>query len=281
MGDAVKARQHVAVESYLPSLPGWKRLEAAGGMGSLFVRSLRTIVRPPYSWTADALVETSIAIRRSIAPLIVSGGFFALGIAVVYFGGIVQRLATLDRGGGALLLGYTREAALWISMMVIAGAVGSSITADLGARRIREELDALAVLGVDQVRALVIPRIVALMIVMPVLGLIGLMTCLLVSYVALCTVFAGQVTPADFQASFWAFAYSADFLHYVFVLLVSGCFVGVVSCYKGLNAAGGTEGVGRAVNECVVISFFGVWLIHTLVTFVFFSLFPEVLVLRG
>jgi phospholipid/cholesterol/gamma-HCH transport system permease protein len=268
-------------EGQLERVPGWGWLETAGGLGSLLVRTVRVAFAPPHSWFPDLVVEISTSIRRSLLPLMVSGGFFAIGIAVVYFGGIVERLGTLERGGGALLLGYTREAALWISMMVVAGAVGSAITADLGARRIRDELDALSVLGVDQTRLLIVPRVIGLTIAMPILGVLGLLTCILVSYVALTTVFADSITRAAFRESYWAFAYSADFLHYVFVLTVSGAFVGLVACYKGITAKGGTEGVGRAVNECVVISFFGVWLIHTLVTFVFFSLFPQVLVLRG
>ncbi|MCW2854383.1 MAG: hypothetical protein JWM84_4047 [Nocardioides sp.] len=281
MAGVTRSSAFVRAEDRLQRLPGWERLRAAGGMGTLALKTLRVGLRPPFSWLPDMVVELSTSIRRSTGPLAVSGGFFAIGIAVVYFGGIVERLGTLDRGGGALLLGYTREAALWISMMVVAGAVGSSITADLGARKIRDELDALSVLGVDRIRSLVVPRVVAMTIAMPILGLLGLIICLGVSYVALTTVFADAVTRAAYRETYWAFAYSADFLHYVFVLTVGGFFVGVVACYKGINAKGGTEGVGRAVNECVVISFFGVWLIHTFVTFVFFSVFPDVLILRG
>jgi phospholipid/cholesterol/gamma-HCH transport system permease protein len=257
------------------------RVASAGGMGMLLVRTARAAVRPPYSWRGDLLVETSIAIRRCIVPLTLSAGFFALGLLVLYFGGVVKVLGTLDRLGGGDLIGFIREAIRWVSMMVIAGVVGSAITADLGSRKVREELDALAVLGVDQVKALVVPRVLAVTIVMPVLSVIALGLSTLTAYAAATQAFAAGMTAAAFRETFWAFAYSADTISLLVEMALVGVFVGVVACYKGLNAVGSTEGVGRAVNECVLISFLGAWIVHTLFQFVVLSLFPGVLALRG
>ncbi|MEA2169088.1 MAG: phospholipid/cholesterol/gamma-HCH transport system permease protein [Solirubrobacteraceae bacterium] len=265
----------------LTAAPGYEGLKTAGGMGGLLVAATRAAVRRPFSWRDDAVVETSVAIRRTVVPLVLSAGFFALGLLVLYFGGVVKVLGTLDRLGGGDLIGFIREAIRWVSMMVIAGVVGSAITADLGSRKIREELDALAVLGVDQVQSLVVPRIIALTVAMPVLSLIALGLSTLISYVAATQAYAAGMTAAAFRQSFWAFAYSADVIGLVVEMAIVGLFVGVVACYKGLNAAGSTEGVGRAVSECVLISFLGAWVIHTLFQFVVLSLFPGVLSLRG
>jgi phospholipid/cholesterol/gamma-HCH transport system permease protein len=260
---------------------GTSRVQAAGGIGSLFVETVRVALRPPFSWRRDCVETMSMAIRRSTLPLLFSASAFAVGLAVVFFSGIVQRLGTLDRTGGAYQVGFSREVAVWVSGMIIAGVVGSAITADLGARKIRDELDALAVLGVHQVRSLVVPRVVGLLIVTPLLGLIGLLVCHASSYGAMLAVFPEGVSAAAYRESYWAFVYSPDLLNFVFKFAIFGAFIGVVACYKGLNAQGGTEGVGRAVNECVLITFFGIWMFHTLTNLAFFSLFPDVLVLRG
>jgi phospholipid/cholesterol/gamma-HCH transport system permease protein len=265
----------------LGAIAGAERVKAVGGMGMLLVKVVRLAVVPPFSWRRDCVATMSTAIRRTIVPLLFSASSFSVGLAVVFFAAIVQRLGTLDRTGGAFQVGFSREISVWVGGMIIAGVAGSAITADLGARKIREELDALAVLGVDQVRSLVVPRVLGLAFAAPILGLITLLICHASSYLALKAVFPDGVTRAAFFESYWAFVYPADFANFVLKFFVFGLFIGVVACYKGLNARGGTEGVGRAVNEFVLIAFFGIWLFHTLSNLAFFSIFPDVLVLRG
>lgn len=257
------------------------RVATAGGMGALLVQAARAAVRSPFSWRRDLLIETSTALRRCVLPLALSAGFFALGLLVLYFGGVVKVLGTLDRLGGGSLIGFIREAIRWVSMMVIAGVVGSAMTADLGSRKVREELDALAVLGVDRVKSLVVPRVLAVTIAMPLLSLVALAGSTLTAYVVATLTYADSMTAAAFRDSFWAFSYAADAIGLVVEMAIVGVFVGIVACFKGLNAEGSTEGVGRAVNECVLISFLGAWVIHSLFQFVVLSLFPGVLALRG
>jgi phospholipid/cholesterol/gamma-HCH transport system permease protein len=250
-------------------------------MGDLLVRTVRVGATRPFSWWADCLEIASLAIRRSFLPLLCSAGAFSIGLVVVFFAGIVQRLGTLDRTGGAFQIGFNREIAVWVCGMVVAGVVGGAITADLGARKIRDELDALAVLGVDQVRSLVVPRVVGLAIALPILGMLSLLICQVSSYLGLIAVYSDHVTSAGFGESYWAFTYSADLWYFIAKFALFGVFIGVVSCYKGLHAEGGTEGVGRAVNECVLVTFFGIWLFHTVTNLAFLSVFPDVLALRG
>jgi phospholipid/cholesterol/gamma-HCH transport system permease protein len=270
-----------ALEEAVTRVPGYPRIRAAGGMGDLLVQVVRQAVTRPFSWRDDCIAAAASAIRRSIVPLAFSASAFTFGLAVIFFAGIVNRLGTLDRTGGAFQVGFSREVAVWVGGMIIAGVVGSSMTADLGARKIRDELDALAVLGVDRIRSLVIPRVVGLVVAAPILGLMSLLICQSSAYFAMLFVFPDGLTGAAYLESYWAFVYPADIFNFLLKYVVFGAFIGIVACYKGLNAAGGTEGVGRAVNECVLITFFGVWLIHTLMNLAFLSVFPDVLVLRG
>jgi phospholipid/cholesterol/gamma-HCH transport system permease protein len=119
----------------------YERIESTAGIGRLLVLTVRAIFRSPFIWLGDALAETAGTIRRCVVPLTLSSATFGVGLAVVYFGGVVKLLGTEDRLGGAMEAGFTREPEAWVAMMIIAGAAGSAITADLGARKIREELD--------------------------------------------------------------------------------------------------------------------------------------------
>jgi phospholipid/cholesterol/gamma-HCH transport system permease protein len=269
-----------AVEEWLGDLRVSEMLTAAGEAGGLAVSTFRAAITPPYPWWRDCIVEFSLAVRRCALPLVISMITFAIGIAVLFVGRIVEVLGTPDRLTGLLLLGFTREPAEWVTAMIFAGVAGSAITADLGARKIREELDALNVLGLDVVRTLVVPRVVAVTLVGPVLGLITLLTSQVVNYALVPLVYPSVSYAGEWQ-SMASFIYSIDFVVLVIKLLMVGAFVGVISCYKGLSSKGGAEGVGRAVNQGVVVMFLGLWVFNGVFNSAYLALFPSVLGLRG
>jgi phospholipid/cholesterol/gamma-HCH transport system permease protein len=273
----MEASKAKAWDSNLPFVPGYVRLERAGDMGKLALRVLRTTVTPPYSWVAETLNETTISLKRCFTPALLAMTAFGVGLACVFVGGIVRQLGTADRLGGGIGIGFLREPAVWVGIMILAGVAGSSMCADLGARKIRDELDALRVLGVDEMRGLIIPRVLAMTLVGPILGTFTLLVAWGATYLAVPLAFADStVTTAAFVESFKAFVSPLDLLNFLAKLLTAGFFVGVVCVYSG-----GTEGVGRAVNEAVLISFFGVWIINLLFNTVFLSVFPQVSILKG
>jgi phospholipid/cholesterol/gamma-HCH transport system permease protein len=254
-------------------------LQSAGEVGALGVSSVRLAVRPPYAWLPDVIVEGSKAIRRCLIPLALSVSVFIYALAILVFGNLLHLLGATDREAGGMWIAFNREVNAWITCMVVAGVAGSAITADLGARKIRDELDALAVLGVDSVRALVVPRVLALTIATPVLGMLGLTICQAVNY-AIAPSHLG-LAPGVWRDSFASDIISLDLWASLIKYAVVGFFVGLVSCHKGLTSKGGTEGVGRAVNQTVVICFFAIWLFNSLYNLAYLTLFPETAVLRG
>jgi phospholipid/cholesterol/gamma-HCH transport system permease protein len=185
---------------------------------------------------------------------------FSIGIVIALIAGLLQAIGTIDRAGAGNFSGWTREVSFWLTAMITAGVAGSSMTADLAARKVRDELDAIAVLGVDSTRRLIVPRILALTFATPVLGLIAVMTAMAVSYFAE-PVLLPNLTRAAFIDSTAAFANLPDMLSVTTRNAVGGAFIGAVCCYKGLNAKGGAEGVGRAVNDAVLITFVGLWVL--------------------
>jgi phospholipid/cholesterol/gamma-HCH transport system permease protein len=269
-------------DSWIPGTPGYDRLKRAGEMGRLAVAVLRTAVTPPYWWVPECINETSIALRRCFVPALLAMTAFGVGLACDFFGGIVRLLGTADRLGGGIGIGFLREPGVWVAIMILAGVAGSSMCADLGARKIRDELDALKVLGVEEMRGLIVPRVIALTLVGPLLGTITVFVAWASTYLAVPIAFhSSTVTPAAFIETFKAFVSPLDLINFVIKLTFAGFLVGVVSCYKGINSSGGAEGVGRAVNEAVLISFFGVWMINILFNTVFLSVFPQVSILKG
>jgi phospholipid/cholesterol/gamma-HCH transport system permease protein len=268
------------VERWLGGVPGSAGLASAGEIGALTVRVVRVAITPPFPWWRDAVVEFSIALRRCLIPLVISMITFATGIAVLFVGQIVNTLGTSDRLAGGLVIGFTREPSEWVTAMIFAGVAGSAMTADLGARRIREELDALQVLGVDHIKSLVVPRVVAMILVAPVLGLICLFVSQAMDYI-LIPIFYPSVSYASEIEVMKNFLFTVYFLVLVIKLPIVGAFVGIISCYKGLSAKGGAEGVGRAVNQAVVLMFLGLWLLNSLLNLAYLSQFPIVQGLRG
>jgi phospholipid/cholesterol/gamma-HCH transport system permease protein len=264
----------------LTEIPGYRRVEVASGIVRLLFTTVRIAVRPPFSWGGTWLEECSLTIRRCSAPLIISFATFSIGIVVSLIAGLLQAIGTIDRAGGGNITGWTREVGFWLTSMILAGVAGSAMTADLAARKVRDELDAVTVLGINPIRSLVVPRIAAIAFTAPILGLMGVLTATAVSYVFE-PMLLSNLTQAAFIDSAIPFMNVPDVLSLIAKLIVGGIFVGVVCCYKGLSAKGGAEGVGRAVNEAVLITFVGLWLLNSLWNAVFLASQPSVQVLRG
>lgn len=255
-------------------------VRSAAGMWELGLKTVRLAVRPPFTWRRDMIDEVAGAIRRSLIPLIVAHSVYVIGFGMIMFGAVVGSLGVIDRQPGAILLIWDREIATWISAMIFAGIVGSATTADLGARRIREELDALSVLGIDAVRKLVVPRVLAMTFIAPIFATLALLTVLLVNFIT---------GPPHLGFSHGVYVdsvvhqlYSLDLLATVFLKnLIIGFLVGVIACHKGLTCKLGSEGVGRAVNQTVVLAFFGIWLFNSLYNLGYMSIFPDLSIPRG
>jgi phospholipid/cholesterol/gamma-HCH transport system permease protein len=252
--------------------PLYESLESAGGMSKLGLRAAALAVRPPFSWWRESLVQSSLIMRRCVPPLAVCLGVFMFGFGFFVLGDITKVLGVSAREPGAVIIGFLREASIWVSGMVIAGVAGSAIASDLGSRKIREELDALAVLGVDQVRSLVVPRVLATTFTGPILGLLGMLAVEIVN-IALIPYQYGVARPLEIAATQGSLL-SLDIYGALIRYIIIGFFVGTVACYKGLHSSGGTEGVGKAVNQTIVICFFGVFLLDAFFNLAYLSLFP-------
>lgn len=194
------------------------------------------------------------------------------GMVAVQSSGLINQVGAASIVGAASGVGVVRQGAPLTAGLLMGGAAASAIASDLGARAIREELDAYRVMGVDPVRSLVVPRFVALVLLAPVLMAVILASAVIASFALAVTV--SDVTSGSFWASFGAFAKMVDVWFAVGKAVVFAAIVGIVSSLKGIEAKGGPRGVADAVNAAVVVNVVGIVIANLIITQIQTMFFP-------
>jgi phospholipid/cholesterol/gamma-HCH transport system permease protein len=253
-------------------------LAEAGEMVRLMVRVLVSAVRHPIGYWADVRDQMTEILKLCWIPMIVSTTAFGLGAPGLQAGNLFMLFGIPERLGSFFIMASVREFAPWINAMVVAGVMGTAMTADLGARRIREEIDAMEVLGIDPVRSLVLPRVVAITIMTGLMDLIALVFGVVGGYIA--AVMVLDANASAYFGSFFANATTTDMWGSVVKTTIFGLIIGVVCCYQGLRAEGGPIGVGRAVNQAVVIAFACIWIFNYVFTTILLGLNPDMQVYK-
>ncbi|HLS76725.1 MAG TPA: ABC transporter permease [Nocardia sp.] len=179
-------------------------------------------------------------------------------------GNIVSQLGADTMIGAAGGLGVIKQGAPMAAAMLLGGAGAAAIAADLGARTIREEVDALRVMGVDPIQRLVVPRIAAMMLVAPLLNILIIVIGIAAGFVV--AVAALDVTPGSYWSSFGSFTTPVDIWVSLLKAMIFGFLVVVVACQRGLEAKGGPRGVADGVNAAVVMSVAAVAVLNTVIT---------------
>src|SRR3954471_5809385 len=139
--------------------------EQVGDMMVLTGKTLVSATRPPYPYGVEFVQQFMFALKLCWFPLLISTVAISYGAPGLQAGNFLVVFGALDRLGGFFVLSSIREFGPNVTAIILAGVAATAIAADLGARKIREELDALQVLGVDPVKNLVVPRFLALMVV--------------------------------------------------------------------------------------------------------------------
>src|SRR5688500_6848311 len=146
-------------------LPAKSLFEEVGAMVILSGRTLSATLRPRYPYGGEFVSQCLFALQLCWFPMMVSMIAVSFGAPGLQAANLLSLLGSLDRLGGFFILASVREFAPFVTAIIVAGVAGTAITADLGARKIREELDALQVLGVDPIKNVVVPRFLALMLI--------------------------------------------------------------------------------------------------------------------
>ncbi|MCX0270909.1 ABC transporter permease [Nocardia zapadnayensis] len=275
-----KPAQRTDLEQAVDDLKGlWQRhpqrsLETLGRQVTLgreaVVETVKAVLARRFPFEEFAK-QCAFMANVSAAPTI----FVAMPIAVVVsiqIGALVNQVGATTFIGAVAGLGIIRQGAPLVTSLMIAGAVGSAICADLGSRTIREEIDAMMVMGVNPVRRLVAPRLVAAVVV-------SMLLCGFIVFVGFATaymfnVYAQSGTPGSFIGSFASFAVANDMAVALVKSAIFGVLTAIIACDIGLHAKGGPGGVADAVNSAVVSSALMLFATNIIITQVYNTVFP-------
>jgi phospholipid/cholesterol/gamma-HCH transport system permease protein len=258
-------------------LPTRNLLEEIGDMMILTARTISSALRPPYPYGGEFVSQFLFALRLCWFPLLISTVAICYAAPGLQAANFLTIFGALDRLGGIFVLAAIREIGPNVTAIVLAGVAGTAITADLGARKIREELDALQVLGVDPVKNLVVPRFLALMLVT---GLFNVYAILFGLFGGVLAELVNGQPLGPFWDTLFANASTTDLWGSALKTTIFGAIIAIVCCYKGMTASGGAEGVGRAVNQAVVITFLAIFSFDYVYTQMLLATHPNILVIK-
>lgn len=218
-------------------------------------RFFKTAFTPPYEFRQ--IVRHVDDLGAMSLPLIGIINFI-LGLILA-----MQSRPTMEKFGAAAFIpamvttSIVRELGPVITAIVVAGRVGSGISAELASMKVSEQIDAMDASGVDPYRYLVTTRVIALIILMPVLTIYAEFVGIFGSYLA--ELIAAGTTMKYYYGQVVDALYFSDFIPGIAKTIVFGFVISIIGCYRGFNAGSGTEGVGKATTAAVVSA--SLWII--------------------
>jgi phospholipid/cholesterol/gamma-HCH transport system permease protein len=234
-------------------------------LGEFFGMCLDAIVqmfRPPWAWR-EFLLQCWFVARVSMVPTVLLAIPFTV-LTTFTLNILLVEIGAADFSGSGAALGAVTQIGPVVTVLVIAGAAATAMCADLGARTIREEIDALRVLGIDPIQALVVPRVLAATLISLMLSSTVTMTGIVGGFFF--SVFLQNVTPGAFAAGLTLLVGTPEVIVCLIKAAIFGMTAGLIACYKGITVGGGPAGVGNAVNETVVFTFLALFVINVIAT---------------
>ena len=242
--------------------PVTRSIRTLGGFFGMTADVLVGIFTTPLAWK-EYLAQSWFVARVSLLPAVLMMIPYSI-INTFIFNILLKEFGAADFSGAGAAFFNVNQIGPLVTVLVTAGAGATAMCADLGARTIREELDAQRVMGIDPIQSLVIPRVLAATTVS--VALIGVV--ILVGMIAsfFFCVFVLNVSAGVFVSGMTVVTGLGDVLVSVVKAFLFGLAAGLIACYKGISVGGGPAGVGNAVNETVVMSFMVLFTINIIVT---------------
>jgi len=224
--------------------------------------TLVVIPKRPFAWR-EFLEQSWFVARVSLLPTLMLSIPFTV-LLVFTFNILLVDFGAADFSGTGAAYGAVTQLGPIVTVLVVAGAGATSMCADLGARTIREELDALKVMGVDPIQTLVVPRVLAAAFIAVLLSSVVILVGITGGFFF--SVFVQHVTPGAFAAGMTLITGVGDVVISLIKAALFGLSAGLIACYKGISVRGGPAGVGNAVNETVVFTFMALFAINIVAT---------------
>jgi len=192
---------------------------------------------------------------RSVPVIMITGAFVGMTLAIQAYDQLVM-MGFEERMGQLIGLSVVKELGPVLAAVMLAGRVGGALTAELGTMNVTEQIDAVRSMGTNPIRYLVVPRVLACLLLTPVLIIYADLLGILGGY------FISVILKGINSQAYWNFSASAVALWDISVGVIKGFFFGVaisvISCYKGFHCKEGAQGVGQACTEAFVASFISI-----------------------
>lgn len=232
-----------------------KKILAGLGKYIIFVyESILSLFTPPFEKGMFIHYIYNIGVKSTTVCMLTS---FAVGMVLALQTGTASMSVLNEPAyiGTVLTFSLVKELSPMLTAVVLVGRVAAAITAEIGSMRVTEQIDALYTLGTDPVKYLVIPRIVAFTIVIPILTIFSIIVGIIGG--GIISLLRFDIPWTIYYRDCLDYLYLDDFFHGLIKSIIFGILISTVACYKGFYAEGGAEGVGKATTSCVVTSIVG------------------------
>ena len=242
-----------------------------GDLTSFGLRALRETFRRPFE--GKELMRQIYEVGWRSVPLIAASGFSVGTVMSMHTRSSLERFGAESMIPAGLAIALIKETGPLVTALLVSGRVGAGIGAELGSMKVTEQIDALESLAVDSFKYLVVTRVLACMLAMPLLTTITNFTGMFGGYVAE-KVISGMTLQFYFQRAFLYVQFS-DYIPATVKTIVFGFIIGTISSYLGYNTTGGTAGVGLASTRSVVLSSVMLIFVNVILVRIIFFLFPQ------
>ena len=224
-------------------------VEHLGEVTLLSVRTFRSLFRRPLEIKSTIYQLESLGVR-SLGIVATTSVFIGMVMTIQFAFGL-RRFGGLEYIPRVVVLSFARELAPTLTAVIVGGRIGSGMAAEVGAMNVTEQVDAIRALGADPPKKLVLPRVLAAIVVMPILSVVALVLgCL--GAIFICR-FQFDLGASFFISSSLDATTIGDFVSGIMKTPFFGFIIAIVGCHFGLHTRGGTEGVGQSTTRTVVV----------------------------
>lgn len=237
-------------------------LTTVGGFFRMCVLIGKALFRSPFQWQ-ELLLQCWFIMRVAFLPTIMVS--IPLTVLLIFtLNVLLAQVGAADLSGAGAAIGAITQLGPLTTVLVVAGAGSTAICADLGARTIREEIDAMEVLGIDPIHRMVVPRVIAATVVATLLNGLVITVGLVGGY--LFGVYLQNVSGGAYLATLTTITGMPEVIISTIKAATFGLIAGLVGCYRGLTVRGGSKGLGTAVNETVVLCVVALYAVNVILT---------------
>lgn len=237
-----------------------------GDAGSLLFQTIVAIVKGKVEWAG--VFRQMVLIGVQALPMAIIASCFMAGVITLYITPLMMQYGVASLVGGSVTLAVTRELGPIVTGVVVAARSASAIAAEIGSMKVTEQIDALRALSVPPVQYLVAPRVIASMLMMPVLTMIAVAAGIAGGYF----VAIGLGVPSqNYIMSIRELTTTKDIYTGLGKTCIFGLIISIVGCRTGLRTAGGATGVGLSTTNSVVIAVLTIFIANFMLAYVFFG----------